>query len=188
MAFDVEATAKRIGHYKWIEMRLFEVLGRWVPTVPEMDVKIRLGAHGQHHAWHAELWHRSLPELGGMDPDRFTAPPNEDLVTFVDALGEPEAPELTIEKLTGVYRVLTPHKVAAYTYHLDHTSVVTDGPTIRWLELVLRDEVDHWRDGELMLQSLIRSPEDVERAALRQANLEKLLVAAGGIAGPTTLG
>ena len=62
--FTVEESAARVGHYKWIEMRLFEVLGGWVATVPELDVKMRLGTHTYHHAWHAELWHKRLPELG----------------------------------------------------------------------------------------------------------------------------
>ena len=106
--FTVEESARRVGNYKWIEMRLFEVLGGWVATVPELDVKLRLGTHCYHHAWHAELWHKRLPELREMNPERLTAPPNDELVAFVDAMTEPEAPELTIEKLVGVYRVLHP--------------------------------------------------------------------------------
>ena len=52
----VEESARRVGTYKWIEMRLFEALGGWVATVPELDVKLVLGRHCYHHAWHAELW------------------------------------------------------------------------------------------------------------------------------------
>ena len=107
-AFGVEETARRVGHYKWIEMRLFEVLGGWVATVPELDVKLRLGTHTYHHAWHSELWHKRLPELREMNPERLTVPPNDEMVAFVDALTEPEAPDRTIEKLVGVYRVLHP--------------------------------------------------------------------------------
>ena len=40
----------------------------------------------------------------------------------------------------------------------------------------------------MLIQSLIETPEDVDRAAHRQAELEKLLLAAGGIAGPGTVG
>ena len=64
-----------MGNYKWTEMRLFEALGGWVATVPELDVKMRLGTHCYHHAWHAELWHKRLPELREMNPDRLTSPP-----------------------------------------------------------------------------------------------------------------
>jgi len=187
-AFSVEESAARVGHYKWIEMRLFEVLGGWVATVPELDVKMKLGTHCYHHAWHAELWHKRLPELREMNPERLTVPPNDEMVAFVDALTEPEAPELTIEKLVGVYRVLIPHKIAAYTYHLNNTSSITDAPTQRSLKFILQDEYDDWRDGEMILQSLIQTDDDVDRAIRRQGELERLIVKAGGIAGPGSIG
>jgi hypothetical protein len=169
-------------------MRLFEALGGWVATIPELDVKMVLGRHTYHHAWHAELWHKRLPELREMNPDRLTEPPNEAFVTFMDSIREPEGPELTIEKLTGVYRVLIPRFIGAYTYHLNGTSTITDAPTIRSLKFILQDEFDDWRDGEMLLQSLIDTPEKVERASKRQAELEQLYLASGGIAGPGTLG
>ena len=186
--FSVEESARRVGNYKWIEMRLFEALGGWVATVPELDVKMRLGTHCYKHAWHAELWNKRLPELREMSPERLTVPANDEIVAFMDAMTEPEAPELTIEKLTGVYRVLIPRKIAAYTYHLNGTSPITDAPTIRSLKFILIDEVDDLRDGELLLQSLLRMPADVERAAAHQRRLEELMVAAGGIAGPGSIG
>ena len=187
-SFSVEETARKVGNYKWIEMRLFEVLGGWVATVPELDVKMRLGTHCYHHAWHAELWHKRLPELREMNPDRLTVPPNDELVTFVGALTEPEGPGETIEKLVGVYRVLVPALVAAYTYHLNNTSTITDAPTIRSLKFALQDLFEDWRDGEMMLQSLIETPDEVDRAAAHQARLQKLLLASGGVAGPGSIG
>jgi hypothetical protein len=187
-AFTVEDTAKRVGHYKWIEMRLFEALGGWVATVPELDVKMRLGTHCYKHAWHAELWHKRLPELREMNPERLTMPANDELVAVVEALTEPEQPGETIEKLVGVYRVLIPHKIAAYTYHLNNTSTITDAPTIRSLKLALADEFDDWRDGEMLIQSLVETDEEVDRAAAHQAKLEKLMLAAGGVVGPGSIG
>ncbi len=186
--FDVEESARRVGHYRWTEMRLFEVLGGWVATVPELDVKMHLGTHCYHHAWHSELWHKRLPELHEMDTERLAVPPNDELVAFVEAMTEPEAPETTLEKLVGVYRVLIPHKIAAYTFHLNNTSRITDSPTIRSLNFALQDEFDDWRDGEMLIQSIITDAEDVQRAADHQATLEKLMVAAGGIAGLNTIG
>ena len=187
-AFDVGEAARRVGCYKWVEMRLFEALGDWVATVPELDVKMRLGTHCYKHAWHAELWHKRLPELREMSPERLTVPANDGVAAFMDALGAPEAPDQTIEKLVGVYRVLIPHKIAAYTYHLDNSSTITDAPTIRSLKLALNDELEDWRDGEMLIQSLLETEADVERAARRQAELELLVVNAGGIAGPGSIG
>lgn len=186
--FGVEETARRVGHYRWIEMRLFEVLGGWVATVPELDVKTMLGRHTYKHAWHSELWTKRLPELREMVPDKLTGPPNEAMERFVQKLTDPERRDLTIEKLVGVYRVLIPHKISAYTYHRNGTSRITDAPTIRSLGFALQDEYDDWTEGELMLQSLLETPDDVERAAKWQVELETLLVEAGGIAGPGTIG
>jgi len=186
--FNVEESARRVGHYAWIEMRLFEALGGWVATVPELDVKTMLGRHCYHHAWHAELWHKRLPELREMRPDRMIRAANAALEAFVAALTEPEAPELTIEKLVGVYRVLLPRKIGAYTYHLAATSRITDGPTIRSLGFILEDETTDWREGEMVLQSLLQSDDEVARATRRQGELETLMSRAGGIAGPGSLG
>ncbi|HEV7887065.1 MAG TPA: hypothetical protein VGO92_05865 [Acidimicrobiales bacterium] len=187
-AFSVEETARRVGHYKWVETRLFEALGGWVATVPELDVKMRLGTHTYQHAWHADLFDKRLPELREMNTARLTAPANEHIEAFFEAMTEPEAPGQTIEKLVGVYRVLIPHKIAAYTYHLNNTSTITDAPTIRSLKFILQDEFEDWRDGEMLLQSLIESEEEVQRAAGHQARLEAIMVRAGGIAGPGSLG
>ncbi|MGZ8766215.1 MAG: hypothetical protein ACXW2C_11050, partial [Acidimicrobiia bacterium] len=129
-----------------------------------------------------------LPELREMNPERLNVPPNDALVAFVDAMREPDAPELTIEKLVGVYRVLIPRKIAAYTYHLNGTSTITDSPTIRSLNFILQDEFEDWREGEMILQSLIQTPEAVDRASRRATELEALMLRAGGIAGPGTLG
>jgi hypothetical protein len=186
--FGVEESARRVGNYRWTEMRLFEALGGWVATVPELDVKMVLGRHCYHHAWHAELWTKRLPELRQMNAERMTVPANDEMVVFMNAVTEPEAPELTIEKLVGVYRVLIPRTIAAYTYHLNGTSAITDSPTQRSLRHALQDEYEGWCDGEMLLQSLIDTPEKVERATRRQGELEQLITAAGGISGPGSIG
>jgi hypothetical protein len=186
--FSVEETAARVGHYKWLEMRIFELMGGWVATVPELDVKLRLGTHCYHHAFHSELWHKRLPELREMNPERLTQPPNPEMEAFVEALGGPEGQDQTIEKLVGLYRVLLPHLIAAYTYHLNNTSQITDAPTIRSLNFCLQDDMEEWREGEMIVQSLIETPEEVERAAAHQASLTKLMLAAGGAVGPGSIG
>ncbi len=181
--FTLGETAQRAGHYEWTERRLFEVLGGWIATVPELDVKVRLSAQCHHHAWHAELWHQRLPALREMDADQPTGAPNEAMVAFMAAVEGAAAPDQTLERLVGVYRVLVPELVAAYTHHLDHTSPVTDGPTIRVLKLVLHDEMEEWRDGEMLIQAFVDSAEAVDRAAVHATRLHKMMLAGGGVDG-----
>jgi hypothetical protein len=87
-----------------------------------------------------------------------------------------------------VYRVYIPHFISAYTYHLNNTSEITDMPTIRSLKFILQDEFEDWRDGEMLIQSLLETPEHVDRAAAHQAKLEKLMLEAGGVAGHGSIG
>ncbi len=181
--FSVEETARRVGNYKWIEMRIFELLGGWVATVPELDIKLRLGMHCYHHSFHAELWHKRLPQLREMDPARLTLPPNAELEAFVDVLADPDRTDDTLLKLVGFYRVLVPQLVGAYTFHRNNTASITDAPTMRALDLTIADDMDEWRDGEMMIQSLLANVEDVERATAHQQRLATLMFAAGGITG-----
>lgn len=182
-AFDYWETARRVGRYQWFGMRLFEVLGGWAATVPEPGVKLQFGSQAPHHAWHAELWQGLLPTAHEVRPEQFLVPPDDELTALVEALTAPTDAAHTIEKLAGVYRVVLPHLIATHTSHLERTSSVTDAPTARCLRLVLADELDDWRAGEMLLQSLIVSPADIDRARASQAGLEKLLLAAGGITG-----
>ena len=40
----------------------------------------------------------------------------------------------------------------------------------------------------MLIQSLIETPEEVDRATAHQARLEKIMLEAGGIAGPGSIG
>lgn len=181
----LEESGRLVGSYRWLELRLFETLGGWVQGVPEVEVKLRLHADAAKHAWHAQLWQELLPRGGELAADELTAPPAPGGKAFLEALAAPADPGQTVEKLVGVYRVVLPRQVASYRAHLVRTSPVSDGPVARALSLVLRDEVEDWREGELLLHSLLTTDEAVSRAASHQAGLESL--AGEGLTTPHTL-
>ncbi len=180
----LQESGRIIGQYRWLEIRAFEIVGGWVPGVAELEVKLAIATHAPHFAWHSAMWRDRLPALAGVDADDLTAPANPDVVAFIDALGDDAGAERTIEKLVGVYRTLLPRLIACYSSHLDRASPVAEGPTIRSLRLVLRDELEDWREGETLIQSLLIDAASVRRAADHQARLETMLVRAGGITGP----
>ena len=177
-ALPLEELARRAGAYCWLEGRLFETLGGWVPTVPEPEVKLALAAHAREHAWHAGLWKERLPLTREMSPERLTAPASAQVEAFAAALAEARSEDQTIEKLVGAYRVLLPRMIVAYSEHLRVTTEVTDGPVVRALRLVLRDEMEGWARGEELIQSLLRNEGHVRRAADHQALLEVMLATA----------
>ena len=172
----LEEAAARIRSYLWVEERTFEVLGRWVPTVRESRVKALLAAQSRTHGWHAELWRDRVPAPAGLPVGRLADPPERRLGAFLAALAEPSS---TAERLAGVYRVLLPAKIAAYRAHLDRASGVAEGPTCRWLRVVVADEQADLVAGEALLRGLA-GPGDGDAHRLR---LGRLLADAGGITG-----
>jgi len=147
----LEQSARRIGHHAWIELRLFEILGAWVTAVPELEAKAVLATQSYHHAWHAELWHGLLPSVPHLHAPDLVTPADPGTAEQIDSL---TAATGTVERLSGLYEVVLPGLIAAYTDHLQRTTPVTDGPTIRALRLVLADEEEDARTGERVLQAL----------------------------------
>jgi len=176
---DIHAGARRAGASRWLDARLFEIVGGWVASEPEPEVKITFANHASHFGWHASLWGERLPSLHDVDPASWVHP-GEGVEPAVTRLAEAVG---TVERLVGVYRVLLPRLAAAHAEHLGAASAVTDGPTIRTLRLVLGDELEDQRAGERLLHTLLRTPPEVDRAAAHQAAVESLLAGAGPLLG-----
>ncbi len=176
-AATIEESDRHIAVYVRIERRRFELLGRWVASTPELEVKLALERHAHHHAWHASLWEQHLPHRSGYEaPGGGAGGPG--LAACVEALAGTDGPEATVERLAGAYRVLAARAVAGYTRHLAATSVVSESAVARTCRLVLADQIDDWREGEALLQSLLDGNDHIDRAAAAQARLEKLALAA----------
>ena len=173
VAETIEQSGRRIGGHAWFELRLFETVGGWVTTVPELEVKATLATQSHHHAWHAELWHGLLPSVPDhLRPADLVVPATGGDRALLDALA---AAPGTVERLAGLYRVALPRLIAAYTDHLARTTPVTDGPTVRALRLVLADEEDDRAAGEALLEAaLAADPALPARAAAEEARLAAL--------------
>ncbi len=175
-ALTVIRAATLVGAYRWVEHRLFELTGAWAAEPAPPAVQVHLDGVSAQHAWHAELWADRLPVLDWFDPDGVTASFGSS-GPLLDALGRLADP---VGRLSGLYRVVVPRLVAGYDRHLARTVPATDGPVVRALRLVGRDEVDAWRSGEALLQALMTSPGDASTAADAQRELEAVVVADGG--------
>ena len=176
----LHAVARRAGAARWLDARLFETLGGWVSSVPEPEIKIALAVQASHHGWHATLWAERLPTLHDVEPSSWVGPASAGVESAVDLLA---SATLSVERLVGVHRVLLPRLVAAHTEQLEAACPVTDAPTIRTLGLVRRDEIADQLVGERLLQGLLLTKANVQRAAAQQAAVESLLAEAGPLLG-----
>jgi hypothetical protein len=177
----VEATARRVRHYRYAEERVMRVMAGWIALTPELPAKLLLGRQVWDCAQHADQWGRRLPELRA--PAQVSEPSGPEFVRFLDALEGREAWGETIERLTGVYRVLKPHLVAVYGAHAGRVNPVYEPPTRRILDRCLADERRHIADGEAVLDALARTPGDRARVTVWERELRGMLDASGGVAG-----
>ncbi|HEX6569667.1 MAG TPA: hypothetical protein VF015_10890 [Acidimicrobiales bacterium] len=161
----IDDSGRRIGGHAWCEMRLFEILGRWSGTVREPRAQALLARQSRHHAWHAELWHDLLPALPHLPAADLVAPGEAAtrIVALLTAIDDPAgragaadsaADAAAVAKLAALYEEALPQLAATYADHLDRTTVVTDGPTIRALRLVLADLADDGAAGADLLAAL----------------------------------
>ncbi|MFK8025958.1 MAG: hypothetical protein AB8G26_18535 [Ilumatobacter sp.] len=183
--FDIVETSRRNGHSRWVAELLFDVLGRRSLDAPDVALRPLLAAQAHRQRDHADAWRGRLAELEEFTPENATRSAGP----AMDRLAAMLRGDLdTLELLVGVHRVVIPRLLAAYVYQRSRTSEITDGPTIRVLDQVIGDCRSDTIDGELMIQSLLRTDADVTRAAERMRTLEALVVEAGGVCGTGSIG
>ena len=133
----IEQTGRRIGGHAWVEMRLFETLGRWSGVVDEPRARVLLAAASRRHAWHAEVWIGLLPGLPHLAAADLVAP-GDSAAAMVAALDDlDDAP--TDQRVAALVKVALPQVIDRYTTHLELTVPVADAPTQRALRLALAE-------------------------------------------------
>ena len=182
-----DESARRVRAFAAVEEKAAQLLDAFAGSMAEDHAQTTLARHARHHAFHAELLRERVADASGSKGD---AADDADLAAFLDAVGEPKGADQAIEFLSGVYRVLLPRAITAYTYFLTALGSDASDADQRWYEMILKDSFDAIRDGELLLQSLLLQAGEagVQRSADRRAQLEALMVKAGGLVGPGSLG
>jgi hypothetical protein len=182
--YDVEATARRVRNFRYAEEWVMMLLGGWLATVPEIPVKTGLGKITWENAQAADAFGKRLPELRcGRRAVEASEAPNQGFADFVAALAAPETPDLTIEKLAGLFDVLKPHLARVYETTMRETDQIADAPTIELLDEVLRKTRRHIAWGQEVLDRLCDSDAKRERRRGRAKELTELLAKCGGVTG-----
>lgn len=182
--FDVEATAQRVRNFRYAEEWMMMIMGGWIATIPELPVKTGLGKIVWETAQAADALGRRLPELrAGRNPNTASQPPNHGFAELVQAVAEPEDPELTIEKLAGLFDVLKPHLIDVYERTSRSTDQICDAPTVELLDDIIRRSRRHMAWGKEVLDRLCDTEAKRERRRARAATLRRKLRECGGVTG-----
>ena len=157
----LDETGRLVGGFAWVELRLFEVVGGWVPEVAEPEVVAHLAAASRRHAGRAELWLGHRPVVAGRDPDDLVAAPSPAAEAAVTALaGAADAPDAadpagaTAERLARLYRGVMPALLAAYAAVEQAASPIADPALRRSLRVATAEAADDVETGERLLEAL----------------------------------
>lgn len=182
MAASLDESARLAGGNRWVEARLFEVVGSWVPATPEADVMLLFDRHSRHHAWRAEQWWDRLPVLAGVDRAELCAPLSAAWPAGLDVLA---AQPSGLGRAAALYRVVLPRLHTTYSDQRQSVGQMADGSTVRTLGIVLSDLVADWQEGEAVLEGLIDGPEAAFAAGSAAAEVEAALASGrSGAKGP----
>ena len=176
--FTVRETSRRLRCYRYAEIQIMEMLGGWCHTTPSLVVRAAFGSHLWDDAQHADQVGTRIAQLRGSS-DR-QEPPNDEFARLCEKIWR--APS-TLERLIGVYKVLKPHLVSAYSYHTATTDPLTDEPTCQLLTQLAAAEQAHVLWGQAVIESFTSTVEDKSRAIAWQGELEQALLECGGVSG-----
>jgi hypothetical protein len=169
----LEDTARRVGNARWLEQRCFEILGGWVVSTPEPEVKLVFARQSHHHAWHAELFDKVLPSANGFDAAGLVTAPSAEWDSYLADLAGTTA---TVDRLGGMYELLMPATIDEYEQWSETADPVRDAPLRRWLGFVIADERADLADGRAQLGA--RAPTG---PTSRRAELEAVRDRAGAL-------
>ena len=125
----VQNRSESLATFRFIHVFLMETLARWVPSTPEMEVKVIFGRHIWDLAQQADALGKRTYELRA--PLQFSLRPKEEYINFLEDFARINS---TPKKIHGFYDVILPGLTARYQAYLDSTDRLLDEPSVRVIE------------------------------------------------------
>lgn len=156
MGLSVKLRGHTVSTFRFIEVFLMETLAAWVPTTPEMEVKLLFGEHIWDCAQHADAFGKRTHEL--RLPLQNSRTPS---ATYFDILKRLASLERTNDRISGFYDVVLPKLGQRFRRYLGETDQLMDAPTVRIIERVLWDQERMIRQSQELLSGLpgLRQPD-----------------------------
>jgi len=126
----------RVGNLRWAELQVFTVVGSWVASTPEHEVRIALAGVSRHAAWRATVLADRLPAVGALATDVVTVPRHDDLVLVI---GQMAALDATADRLAVLGDVVLAGLEVSVSALLGTLSPVADASALRALPMVIQD-------------------------------------------------
>lgn len=164
MSLSVKERGTAVATHRHVMVKLMETLARWVPTTPEMEVKLLFGSHIWDVAQHADALGKRTHEL--RMPLQHSLPP---IQGYRELLDEVDAIDGTVERISAFYDVVLPGIGARLRAYLAATDDLMDAPTVRIIDRILYDHARMIREcDELRAEFPTLRPQAEPTAELRR--------------------
>jgi hypothetical protein len=148
----VQQRAASIATFRFIEVKLMELIAAWTPSTPEMEAKVMFGRHIWDFAQHADILGKRTFEL--RLPEQHSRRPSEPYVQLLEAALSVKP---TAERLATLYDAILPGLERRYRAYVSQTDPVLDEPSIVLIERILRD-LDRQRGEARALRTTLALP------------------------------
>jgi len=173
MSLSVADRARRVGTFRFVEVRLMEIAAGWTPTTPEMEVKVMFGRHIWDFAQHADALGRRMFELRQPAQRSFDpAPPYRTLLQEVAAVTD------TAGRLAALYDVLLDGVQQQYRRYVEDVDAMLDAPSLVVIERILAD-ARRQRDEADALRRELGLPFSPSAGLRARAGAAEMVAAAG---------
>jgi len=171
----VRERGETVATLRWIHVRLMETIASWVPTTPEMEVKLLLGAHVWDIAQHADAlgkrtFELRMPLQHSLEP----APSYKELLASVAEVKD------TSERIASFYDGVLVSLAARYRSYLEKTDNLLDAPTVRILEHIASEQARMIREAHDLLAQLpqlaLRKRDPLDRLLTNERQIATFVV------------
>jgi hypothetical protein len=147
----IDALAALVGHYAWLEWRIFALTGAWAAR-GEGDAAVRVwcAAASRRHGRLATRWAERLPVRAGVDAGALVRPPSEEVADALEQLGLEDVDAGTAVLVHG----LLPRLADLYRSHLATASAVSEAAVADVLSDACRLAVGETRSGRFVVRNL----------------------------------
>ncbi len=177
MALTVKQRGQHVATFRFVQVRLMEILAAWVPSTPEMEAKLLFGPHIWDTAQGADALGKRGHEL--RMPLQHSMAPAADYIAYLD---EAAAVSGAARRIAVFYDVMLPGLMARYRRYLQRTDALMDAPSVRVIEGILLANERMMREAARLraeLPSLKFGAEgELQQLAAREESVAELVVVA----------
>jgi len=159
----IDALGALVGHYGWLEWRLFELTGAQAAR-PEGEAELRVwhAAAARRHGELATRWAERLPVRAGVDAGALVRPPSAELA---DALERLDALDDAGAATAVLVSTVLPRAAELYRAHLEVASPVREGSVAEVLVDAHRIAAGEAGSGRTLVRNLGDGPHNAVQVA-----------------------